>query len=453
MYNLTTKSYNGTVLSDIDPERKGRYLVRIPGLQPLLSESRGVWIKNHIHKYRDNTSSQYGRYGQYFPIMPEARVLVKFYSNDTNSGYIDSIIDDDIPNDDISGTSLPADSKLEPGDNREGTFKIPLPFNAEYDRDEMFQIIRTPKHQNLFMITEDTTGDPLPKNSIHLYHDKHRTKMVMNEYGYNLMTKQNKIQLIDQSHFKDILMNEHIMINQDKHDIVNNEKRDYIKNNYYTISDKSIYIQSNDNAIHLLSPGNLGTINLAASQNIALTTTEKSSIINILSSKNIGLYSFADDSNITLGSIGNINLVSQKKITIASTEEIEFTAPKITLYSNKITFKKLTFIQETFSQSLKRAKDIIKKFMGEIDSSKIYKSESNQKYNSNLQDRPTSSTESKSENPKLESLTVENIMKFIRKCVIPPKLDKKDPPTITDVRALKSIRVEPLKPSTIKFEK
>jgi len=453
MHNITTKLFVGTILADKDPEKKGRYKVDIPALQPLLNEAdRGIWVKNHIHKYRDNTSSEYGRYGQYFPIQANAKVLVRFYSNDTNSGYIDEILDDDIPNPNDTGTSLSPDKEYTIGEKRLGKYKISLPFNSEDDRDDIYQLIRTPKYQNLIAISEDTSGNPLPSNSIHIYYNKDRSQAVINENGYHLITNDNKSELIQQSLYQDIMMNRFEYIEGDKHSIVNSESREYIKNNKHLISDKSIYFQANSNAIHLLAPGNFGTINEVASQNINLSTISDSSLINLTAGKSITIFTHQDGSTITIAGAANINIASTKKITISSLEEIEFTSPKISFYANKIDYNIITSITKTFTKSLKRAKNILEKVMGKFNASQLFKAESNQKIdNSYLPDKPE--TETKIQPPSLSALTLESVMSFIRACITPPKVDKVEPPTSNDVRSMKSMRSEALKPDTIKYEK
>ena len=139
---LTEKEFLAKVLKDPDPKNEGRYKVHIPDLMHHLPEDQGIFVKNHVHKYRV-TPSEKGNYGQYFPLQENTIVIVKFFENDYNSGYIDRIISD------YEIDSLPLKVK---------------------DRDELYQLLRTPKYDNLIVINEDTEDQP--PNSIHLYFNK-----------------------------------------------------------------------------------------------------------------------------------------------------------------------------------------------------------------------------------------------------------------------------------------
>jgi hypothetical protein len=160
---LINKEFIGKVLPDKDKLNQGRYYVHIPELQTNVVENIGIPVKNHVHNYRV-TPSQDGIYGSYFPLHANTIVIVKFFINHLNSGYIDRIISD-------------ADSQCLP-------FKI-------VDRDNYYQIIRTPKKDNLFAIYEGSTEANIPKNSIHLYFNNNRTVIVIDEEGITFKTDDN----------------------------------------------------------------------------------------------------------------------------------------------------------------------------------------------------------------------------------------------------------------------
>jgi len=86
-----------------------------------------------------------------------------------NSGYIDRVISDAA--NDISSNTLPLEI---------------------IERDDYYQIIRTPKHNNLIAIYEgDAASKNIPKNSIHVYFNSTRTTVVIDETGINVKTEDN----------------------------------------------------------------------------------------------------------------------------------------------------------------------------------------------------------------------------------------------------------------------
>jgi len=161
---LQDRSFIGTILSDKDSRNRGMYKVHIPELQPHLAESEGVWCKNHVHKYRVSPS-QNGVCGSYYPLQAGMCVIIKFSTNFIESAYIDRIISD--------------------------AYSDSLPLEI-VERDEYFQIIRTPKHNNLIAIYEgDANSKNIPKNSIHVYFNEIRTTIVIDESGINIKTADN----------------------------------------------------------------------------------------------------------------------------------------------------------------------------------------------------------------------------------------------------------------------
>ena len=173
--SLRQNSYHGIVLPDQDPKNMGRYKVHLPELQPLMEDNTGIWVKNQNHKWR-YTPSKYYMSGQYCPLQEGCLVLVRFYEDDLNTGYIDRIISDQIEK---SQPHLHTSS--EPG--------------AITDRDDVHVIFKTPKYHNSLMIFEDTKGDGLGSgkipNSIHLYYNLMRSSLIIDTNGIHWFTMDN----------------------------------------------------------------------------------------------------------------------------------------------------------------------------------------------------------------------------------------------------------------------
>lgn len=168
MPDLINKEFIGTILPDKDNNHQGRYKVNISELQPHTKDNEGIWVKNAVHKNRVSPS-QVGVCGSYYPLQAGMAVIVKFFSNHMNSGYIDRVISDAA--NDVSSNTLP--------------FEI-------IERDDYYQIIRTPKKNNLIAIYEgDTASKNIPKNSIHVYFNSTRTTVVIDETGINVKTEDN----------------------------------------------------------------------------------------------------------------------------------------------------------------------------------------------------------------------------------------------------------------------
>lgn len=150
------REFLGYTLADPDLTNRGRYKVHIPELQPHMKESEGIWAKNHAHNWRV-TPSRDGIYGSYYPLHAGTLVIVKFFDNDYNTAYIDRIVSDH------AVQSLPLKS---------------------IDRDEYYQIIRTPRTNSLIAICESTTDKPA--NSIHIYYNNQAITIVLDSTGINI---------------------------------------------------------------------------------------------------------------------------------------------------------------------------------------------------------------------------------------------------------------------------
>lgn len=258
--NLSDRSFNAVVLGDLDPKNQGRYRVHIPDLEPLLPENVAIWVKNHIHKYRDNSDAGF-RYGQYFPIQKGTRVLVRFYNaNDINSGYIDRILDDDIPDQE---DSVPL------------KYSTILPFNLpKEDRDDIYQIIRTPKYDCLFLIAEDIKSELVPRRSIHLYYNRDNTCVVLDELGFHFKTIANEYHYVEDTY--SIQVN-HNFFQNIRHNVNIRSGGEFRLTSHYDshlrCTDGSLYIQADNNALFLIAPDeDAGQINMVGSKyvNIAV---------------------------------------------------------------------------------------------------------------------------------------------------------------------------------------
>jgi len=162
--SLINREYIGTVLSAKDSSHRGKYKVNVPELQPHMKENTGIWCKNHVHNYRV-TPTENGVCGSYFPLHPGMSVIVKFFANHIESAYIDRIISD--------------------------AYVESLPYEI-IERDDYYQILRTPKHNNLIAIYEGSENSKnVPKNSIHIYFNDLRTTIVIDESGINIKTADN----------------------------------------------------------------------------------------------------------------------------------------------------------------------------------------------------------------------------------------------------------------------
>lgn len=161
---LTNGEFIGSILPDKDLNHRGRYLVNIPQLQPHVKETEGIWCKNHVCRHRVSPSNV-GVCGSYYPLQEGMSVIVKFFSNNLNSGYIDRVISDAYPE------------------------TLPLEI---IERDDYYQIIRTPKHNHLIAIYDGAVASKnVPKNSIHVYFNNSATVVVIDETGINIKTAAN----------------------------------------------------------------------------------------------------------------------------------------------------------------------------------------------------------------------------------------------------------------------
>lgn len=249
---LTNKEFFGKIIPRsakgyYDLNLQGRYKVYIPELMPHITDDNGIYCKNHTHKLRI-TGSDDGEYGQYFPLHPGTYVIVKFQSNDFNTGYIDRIISDQREKSNVEAqdciTAIP----------------------TELDRDEQTIIFKTPKKNNSFYINEETKNEP---NTIYLIFNrdsqsKRRTVFRVDESGITTWTRDNnRIRiLLDDNKQVDGTKTEYIK--KDKNTVIDNNETKHVKQNV----DLRI---SGNNTIQILGTKNLtvnGDCNVFSSSSI-----------------------------------------------------------------------------------------------------------------------------------------------------------------------------------------
>lgn len=174
MQRLTDKEFSGEIIAGEDPKNCGRYRVLIQELMYNIydKEEGFIYCNNQVTNHR-STSSDNGIYGQYFPLYPGTKVIVKFNSEDFETGYIDRIISDHYEN------SMP--------------LGIPT-----IDRDQYYQILRTIAN-DLIAVTHETSE--IPKNGIHIYHKKDQTQIICDENGIHIYSKKDFDQRIDGTAF------------------------------------------------------------------------------------------------------------------------------------------------------------------------------------------------------------------------------------------------------------
>lgn len=195
---LSQHSYHGIILEDKDNVTQGRYRVHIAELHPLIGQDKGILCKNQSHPWRWGPSNDF-MYGQYWPLQPGTKVIVKFYEDDFQTGYIDRIISDQVKN---------TTPKLGCGSNPEATT----------DRDDVYVMFKTPKKHNLFTVLEDTSDSGLGKipNSIHLYYNYRRSTMILNEDGIHWFTMDNRGVTVEGNNNEWIDASEKVYVKQDR---------------------------------------------------------------------------------------------------------------------------------------------------------------------------------------------------------------------------------------------
>lgn len=155
--DLQSQRYHGVILKDLDPLNKGRYKVWISELMYQIPSTEGIWCKNRMHKSRVTKGVSYGTY---HPLQPGTQVLVGFYENDFNNGFI-----------------------LERENDQENEC---LPFKAKLEeRDKIYLIQNSTEERHTLVMFDDGTTK-MPEKSIHLYVNHRKHKLILNEKGVHL---------------------------------------------------------------------------------------------------------------------------------------------------------------------------------------------------------------------------------------------------------------------------
>jgi len=221
---ITNREFPGVIIDDpkfklnkqpkYDNKNRGRYLVHIPELMYTLfdTETDGILCVNHVTKWRDTylgDKNQTAICGAYYPLKTGMHVIVKFFSEDYESGYIDRIVSDyygDNVSSDVSNIEAPPEKN-----------SMPLKIRPE-ERDEYYQVLRSdsndliaistltyqckcPKCGKLLPPDDDKTcatskcqdcnvnlvpeieNPVLPPKSIHIYHRNDVIRITMNDDG------------------------------------------------------------------------------------------------------------------------------------------------------------------------------------------------------------------------------------------------------------------------------
>lgn len=169
---VNNREFLGNIINAIDPKNMGRYKVHIPVLMQHLSEDVGIWCKNNVDQYRITNSSA-GTYGSYMPLHIGTQVLVRFFDNDFNTGYIQKVVSDS-SNDTVLNPSsyLAWKDKKEDSDHQQN----PAPAKPQ-SRDEHYIMLLTrgyvdpetkeKKGNNIIYVTEKTISDKDSKKDEH----------------------------------------------------------------------------------------------------------------------------------------------------------------------------------------------------------------------------------------------------------------------------------------------
>jgi len=296
--SLINKEFIGTVLGEPDPRQMGRYKVHLPEVMQHLPEDKGLWCKNQVHAWRI-TPSDDGEYGSYYPLHAGTNVIVKFYSNDYSTGYIDRIISD-----------AQDDTDKEGQDAR--TVKP-----AVLDRDEQYIIFKTPKKFNIFYVNEETEKEP---NTIYLVYNRdespeRRTVYRIDESGIHIWTRDNRRVRIKLDENKQVDGDKSLLVKQNrKANIAENDDLAVGGNRTINViqdEDKIVYKDRREN-IH-------------GEQHL---TTVKDKIENIDGNSDIGV-----GANLTIEVSGTCSISAGGPCNITSDAAVNIDAPGINLNS------------------------------------------------------------------------------------------------------------------------
>ena len=214
--NLTDKEFPGIVIpeKDVDktdhPDSRGRYKVYIPNHMQHQGLKSVIWAKNHTHKYRyginEYVPGKQKIFGQYFPIQIGARVIIKFFSNNIESAFIDRIISD---------------------------YAIKtMPFNYSHlDQSDITILLRTAEYTNVIAALENIVTDPLIKNSLHIYYHDDQVRIIMDRTGMHTWVEKQQNNWIKFDQRNQILMGQHNDITMYQRTLVTGKKNTFVVGN------------------------------------------------------------------------------------------------------------------------------------------------------------------------------------------------------------------------------
>lgn len=167
---LIGREFAGRIVAGDDPKNRGRYKVLINELMYNIydKEEGFIYCVNHVCDNR-NTNSDSGIYGQYLPLQPGTRVIVKFNTNDLETGYINRVISDYHEN------------------------SMPLGISTS-ERDHYYQLLRTIAN-DLVAVTDGTST--IPEGGMHLYHRGDNVHLIFDSTGIHIYTKKDFDEQVD----------------------------------------------------------------------------------------------------------------------------------------------------------------------------------------------------------------------------------------------------------------
>ena len=208
--NLTDKEVPGIVIPEKEedetdhPHNMGRYKIYIPNHMIHKGLESVIWAKNHIHKFRyginEYMPGEQLIYGQYFPLQIGSRIIVKFFSNDIQSAYIDRVISD------YEDDTLPFDYQHE-------------------DQSDITVIARTAKFHNVIAMLEEVITDPLLENTFHIYYHDDQVRIIMDPDGHHTWVEKEQNLWVNKDQHEQILMNQYKQIHMNQESLIKKDKK------------------------------------------------------------------------------------------------------------------------------------------------------------------------------------------------------------------------------------
>ena len=179
MDSILNKEFPGKIILGFDEDgKRGRYKVYVPELMYGIydeEDQNGIFCVNHTNKTRDtyieqDDGTKLAAGGTYFPLQIGTRVIVKFFSEDFESGYIDRIVSDyytkSQPSPDFGDTRLTPEQ-----------------------RDDYYQVVKS-KAKDMIAIS---TSDHGLTHQIYIYYDDKKVTLVLDDAGLHEFVKTGSI--------------------------------------------------------------------------------------------------------------------------------------------------------------------------------------------------------------------------------------------------------------------